>query len=445
MKLLDPLFRAGRCGAVFSDQAALQGMLDFEAALARAEAAAGVIPDTAVAAISSACRAELLDTDRLATEAARAGNLAIPLVKHLTALVKEQDASAARFVHWGATSQDAIDTGLVLQLRAALDIIGADLDRMIAALAAQVKIHRNTVMVGRTWMQHALPTTLGLKLAGTLDALLRQRQRLQEMTPRILALQFGGAAGTLASLRDQGVAVAEQLATQLNLALPATPWHGQRDRVAEVAGWMGSLMGLLGKLARDISLLMQTEAGEVMEPAGAGRGGSSTMPHKRNPVSCAIILSAAARVPALVGTVLGAMVQEHERGLGGWHAEWETLPELIQLTAGALVVSAELVEGMEVHPEAMLHNLNFTSGLIMAESVTMALGEYLGRLDAHKLVEAACHKALADNKHLGEILRADERVTAHLSAGQLTHLLNPVQAIGAAEAFVDRVLAQLGE
>nr|WP_294863627.1 3-carboxy-cis,cis-muconate cycloisomerase [uncultured Pseudogulbenkiania sp.] len=445
MKLLDPLFRGSACQAAFSDAATVQGMLDFEAALARAEAAVGVIPPAAVPAIEAACRAERLDLDGIAADAARAGNLAIPLVKHLTARVKADDAAAARFVHWGATSQDAIDSGFVLQLKQALAAVEADLERLIAALARRVAEHRHTVMVGRTWMQHALPTTFGLKLAGTLDALLRQRERLAELKPRVLALQFGGAAGTLASLGDAGLAVAQRLAEELALTLPATPWHGQRDRIAEVAAWFGTLTGVLGKLARDVSLLMQTDVAEAFEPAGAGRGGSSTMPHKRNPVSSAIVLSAAVRVPALVGTVFAAMVQEHERGLGGWHAEWEALPELIGLSAGALAVSAELVEGLEVHADTMRANLDKTGGLIMAEAVTMALGEPLGRLEAHKLIEAKCREASTQGRHLKAVLAEDECVLAHLSLADLDRLLDPLNAVGVADAFIQRVLERAGD
>jgi 3-carboxy-cis,cis-muconate cycloisomerase len=444
MKLLDPLLRATACARAFDDVATVQAMLDFEAALARAEAAAGVIPAAAVAPIAAACRAETFDLERLAADAANAGNLAIPLVKMLTAKVKDGDAGAARFVHWGATSQDAIDSGLVLQLRSALATLETELVRLQAVLAGQIKAHRHTVLVGRTWMQHALPTTLGLKLAGTLDALLRHRERLDELKPRLLTLQFGGAAGTLASLGDKGLVVGEALAKELDLTLPATPWHGQRDRIAELAGWLGSLTGTLGKLARDISLLMQTDVAEVFEPAGAGRGGSSTMPHKRNPVACAVVLSAAQRAPALVSTLLSAMVQEHERGLGGWHAEWEPLPELAMLTGGALTTLAAAIEGLEVDPERMRRNLDATNGLIMAEAVTMALGQALGRLEAHKLVETKCRQAQAEGRHLREVLAADPLVTTHLSEQELARLFDPVNYTGVADAFIARVLAAAG-
>jgi len=443
MKLLDPLFRASACQAVFSDAAALQGMLLFEAALARAEAAAGVIPDRAVVPIATACHTELYNLEQLALDAARAGNLAIPLVQQLTAKVKEGDPDAARFVHWGATSQDAIDTGLILQLQRACRLIDQDLERLALALASKIRIYRHTVLVGRTWLQHALPTTLGLKLAGTLDAVIRHRQRLAELRPRVLALQFGGAAGTLASLGQAGLQVADRLAQELELA-PAAPWHGQRDRIAEAAAWFGALSGTLGKLARDIALLMQTDVAELAEPAGEGRGGSSTMPHKRNPVACAVVLSAAQRTPALVATLLAAMVQEHERGLGGWHAEWEPLPELVQLAAGALAVMADTIEGLEVDSERMRRNLDATNGLIMAEAVTMALGAPLGRLEAHQLVEEKCRQAQAEGRHLKEVLQNEARVTAHLSAEQLNHLLDPVNYTGVAEALIERVLAAAG-
>ena len=349
-------------------------MLDFEAALARAQARLGVIPAAAAPAIAARAEAELFDVAAIGRAAARAGNPAIPLVRRLTALVAEHDEPAARFVHWGATSQDAMDTGLVLQLRAFLGPLEADLGRLAAGLARLAEEHRDTAMVGRTWLQQALPTTFGLKAAGWLDAVGRHRQRLAELRPRLLVVQLGGAAGTLASLGGRGLEVADALAGELGLAAPALPWHGARDRVAELAAWLGLLVGTLGKVARDWSLMTQTEVGEVLEPAGEGRGGSSTMPHKRNPVAAAAVLAAAVRAPGLVATMLSAMVQEHERGLGGWHAEWETLPELAVLAAGALRQAAETVEGLEVDRGRMRANLGLTRGLIMAEAVQMALG-----------------------------------------------------------------------
>ena len=332
MALLDPLFGSAAMSEIFSDAARLQHMLDFEAALARAEARCGVIPAAAAAAISSKCMAKLIDVGALAAATAASLNPAIPLVKQLTALVAQEDPEAAQFVHWGATSQDANDTGLVLQTRKALDILEVGLTALCAGLTKLMQQYRSTPLAGRTLMQHALPTTFGVKVAGWLDGMNRHRERFAQTRTRVLVLQFGGAVGTLAALGEKGLQIAEALAAELQLDLPAMPWHTQRDRVAEVATTLGLCTGSLGKMARDISLHMQTEVAEVLEPAGEGRGGSSTMPHKRNPVSAAVVLSAAVRVPGLVGTMLSALVQEDERGLGNWQAEWETLPEIFRLT-----------------------------------------------------------------------------------------------------------------
>lgn len=440
-ELLDSLLRGSPVTARFSRDATLQGMLDFEAALAAAEAETGVIPGAAVAPIAAAARAGDLDWPALRDAAARAGNLAIPLVKQLTALVAARDAEAARFVHWGATSQDAIDTGLVLQVRGALDDLGADLDGLLAQLAEQVRQHRATVMVGRTWLQHALPITFGLKLAGTLDALLRARAELAEVREQALCVQFGGAAGTLASLGEHGPAVAAALARHLGLRNAATPWHGQRDRIVRVGSWAASLTGSLGKFARDTAMLTQTEVGEIAEASGPGRGGSSTMPHKRNPVGCAAILTAAARTPQLAATLFSAMQQDHERGLGTWHAEWEVLPELLMLCGGALATARTLVADWTVDTARMRENVDITRGLIMAEAVTMALGESMGRLEAHRRVEACCREAIAQQRHLLDVLRDDTWIARTLSGETLERLTDPQHYLGAADTFVSRVLA----
>jgi 3-carboxy-cis,cis-muconate cycloisomerase len=440
-RLLAQLFDPADAGRFFGDHARLQGMLDFEAALARAQAALGVIPREAAEPIAAKCCAELFDLEGLARGTALGGNPAIPMVKRLTALVAESDKEAARFVHWGATSQDAMDTGLVLQLRACLRLLEADLASLSAALADLAEGHRHTSMVGRTWLQQALPTTLGLKAAGWLDTVLRHRTRMAELKPRLLVIQLGGAAGTLASLGDRGIEVGEAIASELGLVCPALPWHGTRDRVAELATFLGLLTGSLGKMARDWSLLMQTEIGEALEPAGEGKGGSSTMPHKRNPVAAAVVLSAATRAPALVATMLAGMVQEHERGLGGWHAEWETLPELAILASGALRITLETIRGLDVDPERMRANLDLTRGLIMAEAVQMALGARLGRQQAHGLIERASKRAVADGRHLKDALLAEPEVTAQLSAADLDRLLDPLTYTGTAQAMIDRALA----
>jgi 3-carboxy-cis,cis-muconate cycloisomerase len=441
MQLFDDLFRSEEVEKALSDRACLQGLLDFEAGLARAEAGAGVIPSSAAAAIAAKCKAEWFDVAELARGAKLAGNVAIPLVKALTKVVAEGDKDAARYVHWGATSQDAIDTGFVLQLRQALQSVGNDLDRLAAALAALATRHRSTIVVGRTWMQQALPTTFGMKVAGWLDAIDRHRGRLRETRRRALVLQLGGAVGTLAALGGRGAEVAKHLAEELALGLPEIPWHSHRDRLAEVATTLGLCVGTLGKIAKDISLHSQTEVAEVLEPAEKGRGGSSTMPHKRNPVASAVVLSAAVRVPALVGTMLSAMVQEHERGLGGWHAEWETLPEIVSLSAGALHQMTELVPRLEIDAERMRENLASTRGLIFAEAVTMALAEKLGKAAAHEVVEQACTTARREKRLLRDVVLGDERVTAHVSAEDVDRLFDARKYLGLAEAFVDRVMA----
>lgn len=429
--------------AICDDATTLQNMLDFEAALARAEAAVGVIPAAAVNAIEAACRADQFDMTALADAATRSGNLAIPLVKALTARVAKADQDAARYVHWGATSQDVIDSATMLSLRAAIDALLGNCDRAIAGFASLAEQHRHTAVVARTWLQHALPMPFGLKLAEYASALHRSRQRLARLHAEGLALQFGGAAGTLAALGDNGLAVAEQLATELNLPLPDAPWHTHRDRIADMASVLAILSGTCGKIARDVSLMMQTDVGEAFEPSGEGRGGSSTMPHKRNPVASASALGAATIAPNLAATIFAAQVQDHERSAGPWHAEWPTLPSLLLVTSGALAAIVDIAEGLEVDAAKMRSNLDTAHGLIMAEAVTFALAEKLGKSDAHHLVEAASKKAAAEKKHLRDVLAADPKVTAQLSADAIAKLFEPMDYQGASQALIDRLLTSL--
>src|SRR6266571_1215203 len=417
--LLAPMLSSAAMRTVCDDLTYLQHMLDFEAALARAEAATGVIPASAAGIIAKSCRAESFDLAGLAEAATRSGNLAIPLVKALTADVARADADAARYVHWGATSQDVIDTATMLGLRAAIDALLSDIDRAVAGFAKLATQHRDTAMVARTWLQHALPMPFGLKLAEYAAALHRSRKRLQRLRSETLALQFGGAAGTLAALGDNGLRVAERLAQEIGLPLPDAPWHTHRDRIAEAASVFAILAGSCGKIARDVSLLMQTDVGEAFEPTGEGRGGSSTMPHKRNPVACAAALGAAAMAPGLAATIFAAQIQEHERSAGPWHAEWPTLPTLQLVTSGGLAAIVDIAEGLEVDAARMRTNLDATHGLIMAEAVTFALAEKIGKSDAHHLIEAASKKAVTAKKHLRDVLAADPKVTAHLGAEQL--------------------------
>jgi 3-carboxy-cis,cis-muconate cycloisomerase len=441
--LLAPMLSSAAMRGVCDDAAYLQHMLDFEAALAHAEAGAGVVPKTAVAPIAAACRAERFDLAELAEAATRSGNLAIPLVKALTAEVAKADPDAARYVHWGATSQDVIDTATMLGLRAAINALLHDLDRAIAGFAKLARQHRETATVARTWLQHALPMPFGLKLAEYAAALHRSRIRLQRLRTGGLALQFGGAAGTLAALGDKGLQVADQLASELELPLPEAPWHTHRDRIAEAASVFAILAGSCGKIARDVSLLMQTDVGEVFEPAGKGRGGSSTMPHKRNPVACAAALGAAAMAPGLAATIFAAQIQEHERSAGPWHAEWPTLPTLQLVTSGALAAIVDIAEGLQVDAARMQANLDATHGLIMAEAVTMALAEKLGKSDAHHLIEAASRKAVSEKRHLRDVLTSDAKITAQLGAGKINELFEPMAYQGVSQALIDRLLASL--
>jgi 3-carboxy-cis,cis-muconate cycloisomerase len=441
--LLAPILSSAAMRVVCDDLAFLQHMLDFEAALARAEAATGVIPEGAVSPIARACKASSFDLAALAEAATRSGNLAIPLVKALTLEVAGTDVNAARYVHWGATSQDVIDTAVMLTLRAAIDALLPDLDRAISGFASLARQHRNTAMVARTWLQHALPMPFGLKLAEYAAALHRSRRRLQRLRSEGLALQFGGAAGTLAALGDKGLLVAERLAQELRLPLPDAPWHTHRDRIAEAASVFAIIAGTCGKIARDIQLMMQTDVAEAFEPSGEGRGGSSTMPHKRNPVAAATALAAATMAPNLAATLFAAQVQDHERSAGPWHSEWPTLPSLLLVTSGALAAMVDIAEGLEVDTARMRVNVDATGGLIMAEAVTMALAEKIGKSEAHHLVEAASKTAVAEKQHLRDVLTKDTRIVAQLSAEKIAKLFDPMAYQGVSQDLIDRLLASL--
>jgi len=442
MTLFDKMFRCPAIEQIFSDRESIQALLNFEAALARAEAKVGIIPEPDARVIAVACRAEQFDVDALATQATVAGNIAIPLIKKLTELVAATNKDPARFVHWGSTSQDAMDTAVVLQLRRALEVMDQDLVRMAATLAELTEKYRATPVVARTWMQQALPTTFGFIVAGWLDAVLRHRSRLAELRAHNLALQFGGAVGTLAALSGRGPQVAKALAEELQLALPAIPWHTHRDRLAEIASALGLCAGTLGKIARDISLHCQTEIAELAEPTAEGRGGSSTLPHKHNPVTCAAVLATATRMPGLVSTLLAAMVQDQQRALGAWQAEWETLPEIVSLAGGSLHHLANMLPGLQVDATRMRENLDSTRGLIFAEAVTMALGVRLGKMPAHMLVEGACKKALAEKRHLKEVLLHEPGLHGYLTPADLESLFEVRNYLGSADDFIRAVLAQ---
>jgi 3-carboxy-cis,cis-muconate cycloisomerase len=430
-ELFSPIFVAPALRDAVSDRAWLQAMLDFEAALAAAEAEAGVIPAEAAQAIAAACRAEGFDPAAIGAAGRGAGNPAAPLVSALTETVGGETAG---YVHWGATSQDVTDSAAMLIASRALALVEAELDGVAAGCAALAKRHRDTPMVARTLMQQALPTTFGLKAAGWLVGVLGARARLTELRGRLPA-QFGGAAGTLAPLGDQGAAIAEDVATRLGLAVPALPWHTDREPVAELGGALALAAGALEKLALDVVLMSQTEVAEVAEPAGEGRGGSSTMPQKRNPVGSALAIACARRVRGAAGVLLAAMAQEHERAAGAWQSEWEPLGEALALTGGAAAHAREVVEGLEVHPDRMRANLDASGGQTQAENVMFALAGELGRSEAKRLVAEASQQG----GDLGDALKAGQAGQL-LSGEQINRALDPTAYLGSAGAFVDRAL-----
>ncbi len=442
-RLHDRVLGDADVAAHFSGHAQLQGMLDVEAALAHAEAEVGVVPASCVAPIQAAARAELYDGSRLAADARETGNPVIPVVRHLTAQVAQADAAAARFVHWGATSQDILDTGLVLQLRAAGPIVSDHLARGVRAAAVHARRYADATMAGRTWLQQATPVTFGLKAAGWADALDRARRRLRAALDDALVLQFGGASGTLASLGPRGPAVTEALAARLDLEAPDIPWHAHRDRFAQLACALGIVAGAGGKIGRDIALLAQTEVGEAVERPAPGRGGSSTMPQKRNPVAASIALAAAARAPGLVATMLGAMVQEHERGLGGWQAEWDTLPDLVVTAASGVRAVADALDGLIVYTDRMRANTGASGGGLLAESIAMALAESIGKHEAHACVAAACGRAAAEGRPLADVLAGDPLVMQHLDHAAITRRLSADNYLGATRGYIDRVLGRV--
>jgi 3-carboxy-cis,cis-muconate cycloisomerase len=426
--------------AIMGERACLQRMLDVEAALARAQARLGLIPAEAARAIGDAARIEAFDLAALAAVTRSMGFPTVGLVKQLSALA---GAEAGGWTHWGATTQDILDTALVLQLRDAIALLDADLARLVAAFAALARLHRDTVMAGRTHAQQALPITFGYKVALWLDPLITMRERLAQLRPRVERLQFGGAVGTLASLGADGPRVAAELARDLALALPPIPWHVARDGIAELGCWCGLLAGALAKPATDVMWLMQSEVGEASEPAAAGKGGSSTMPQKRNPIGCEYVIAQARAAQALVPQLLNAMIHEHERGAGPMQLEHLALGRMIVLTHGALATLLPIAEGLEVDAARMRRNLDAGGGLIMAEAVMMGLAPRLGRGVAHDVVHAACEAALRDAVPLAEALAREPRVTALLDGRAIAGLTDPAGYLGAARLFMDAVLARL--
>jgi 3-carboxy-cis,cis-muconate cycloisomerase len=435
--VLGTLYGSDAMRAVFDERAYFHRMLDVEAALARVQARLGIIPAEAATAIGEAAARGDMRTEVLAASARNVGYPVVGLVAELSRGAGE----AGGWTHWGATTQDIMDTATVLQVREGLRLIEAEMRSLLTALASQARAHRGTVMAGRTHLQQALPTTFGLKCATWGLPFIGHLNRLTELRGRVELVEFGGAAGTLASLGDKGVAVMEGLAAELGLQAPVAPWHVCREGLAETVAYLGLVCGSLAKFATDIILLAQTEVGEIAEPYVAGRGSSSTMPQKRNPIASEYILAAARGVQALVPLMLGAMAQDHERATGPWQAEALAIPQAFVLTHGALLHARAIAEGMIVDTARMRRNLDLTHGLIVAEAVMMGLAPHLGRGEAHHVVKHACDLALAERLSLTDALERDPAVSSRLDRAAIEKMTDPASYLGSAGEFVDRMLA----
>lgn len=430
------LFGTPAMRALFSDEALARRYVEVEVALAKAEAKVGAIPAEAADRIARSAQSLTIDIQQLKSETDIVGYPIVGIVHQMSTAAGE----AGGYVHWGATTQDIMDTATVLQLRDALALVEADLVALDAALAALAVKHRDTVMAGRTHLQHALPVTFGFKAAVWLSMVRRHRERLTQLRPRVLVAQFSGAAGTLASLGDKGLEVQAALATELGLARPDMTWHVARDGIAEAGAFLGLVTGSLAKIAVDVMLMMQTEIGEAFEPFVKGRGSSSTMPQKRNPISCEMIVALSKAVRAQVGLLLDAMAADHERATGPWHLEWIALPEAFIASSGALHQARFMLEGLIVEPDAMRRNLDITGGLIVAEAVMMALAPHTGRGAAHDLVYAACRTALDKRTPLIDQLRLMPEVACHFDEAGLRRLVDPAAYLGTAREMIDRLL-----
>lgn len=431
-------FSTPEMSAIFSGGSLVARMLEFEAALARAQARAGLIAEEAAKAIASRCNVELFDIAALYRDAADAGTPAIPLVRMLTERV---GGDAGKFVHWGATSQDAIDTATILQIRDGLRLLIGRLLDVAAGCGALAERHRHTPMAGRTLLQHAVPITFGLKAARWLAQSTRLVQSLRRLQDHALVVQLGGAAGTLAALGSAGVSVMELLAAELKLGAPDLPWHTERDRMAEVASSLGIVAGAMGKIASDISLLTQTEVGEVTETSTGAAGRSSTMPHKRNPVEATAAMACARLALGVVPTVLSAAVQEHERAVGGWQAEWQAVPDLFRFTAGAVEWVHRALGHLQVDAERMRANLDLTRGLIMAEALTMALAPSLGRPEAYRIAQRLSDRAAQTGAHLKDLAASDQQVQSALGREVIAKVFDASTYLGSTDALIDRALA----
>jgi 3-carboxy-cis,cis-muconate cycloisomerase len=427
---------------IFADENRIQKYLDIEAALARAQARLGIIPQEACDEICRHCRAQEYDFAKLKAQTERIGYPVLPVVQQLVSLCRD---GLGEWCHWGATTQDITDTATVLQMREALDLVEADIVAIADALAGLARRHRDTPMAGRSNLQQAVPITFGYKVATYLAAFERHRRRLEELRPRVLVGEFGGAAGTLSSLGTSGLEVQAGLMKELGLGQPEIAWHTVRDRIAEVGCFLGLVTGVCGKIAFDVKLMMQTEVEEVYEPFHEGRGSSSTMPQKRNPISCVYITATNSLVRQHVAALLDAMVEDHERATGPWEIEWIAVPEIFSLAAGALAQTRFMVSGLVVDEKKMRANLDITRGLIVSEAVMMGLGPHIGRQYAHDLVYDICRQVVATGRTLLDLLAENREVAKHLDRAALERLCDPANYLGQAGEMVDRVLAMRGK
>ncbi len=430
--LYGALFSDPEIAEAFSDAATVRAMLDVEAALARVQARLGIIPEDAAGRIAAVAESFEPDTAGIAAGTEKSGVPIIPLVEQLRAAV---GGEAAAYVHWGATSQDIVDTGLVLRLRGVVGLLAEKIERLSGLLAGLADKHRSTVMAARTRSQQALPTSFGLKVAGWLSPLIDHAARLDEIRPRLMAVQFGGAVGTLAALGDRGVEVMEVLGGELDLSVPAGPWHVQRDNLVEFAGWLSMVTGSLGKMAQDLILLAQSEVAEVRPGAG---GGSSTMPQKSNPVACEAMVTLARSNASLLSAMHQAMIQEHERGSPGWQLEWLTLPQMAVATGAALNRAIEVIETLEVDAARMRANLDESNGLILAEAAAFALAIHIPRPQAQTLVKEACGEVVHSGRSLTEVLAGKTDAPVDWDA-----VSDPANYLGSASELIDRILSRL--
>jgi len=433
------IFSTPQMRRIFSDEARTGYCLEIEAALARAQARRGVIPETAAREIVHQCRIENIDFARLKKQTERIGYPILGIVQQIVDLCAD---GLGEWCHWGATTQDITDTAAILQIRAALELVEKDMDAIAGALGDLSRRYRDTPMAGRSNLQQAVPLTFGFKTAALLAAMQRHRERLAQLRPRVLVGEFGGAVGTLASLGGSGLKVQAELMRELGLGQPDIAWHTVRDGIGEVACFLGLLTGTLGKISMDVKLLMQTEVAEVYEPFHEGRGSSSTMPQKRNPISCLYIHATTALVRQHVAALLEAAVADHERSTGPWQIEWIALPEIFLLASGALAQTKLMLTGLEVDTDRMRANLDLTRGAIVSEAVMMGLGPHLGRQRAHDLVYDICRKVAASGEPLVEVLARDRDVSRHLTRAQLEKMCDPSAYLGLAGEMIDKVLAR---